>query len=86
MILHTNFEKNQKTLKNQPKLKESCNTANFKINSLRLLTNNPLKINGLEKHGVKILERVPLTVKSTKHNVAQLNAKREKMGHMYPAA
>ena len=48
---------------------------------MRLLTNNPKKIAGLEGFGLKIVERVPITIVPTKHNLTYMNTKRDKMGH-----
>ena len=48
---------------------------------IRLLTNNPKKIVGLEGYGLKVTERVPLVVKPNKANARYLRTKREKMGH-----
>ena len=50
---------------------------------MRLLTNNPKKIAGLEGFGLKIVERVPVQIEPTKYNLAYMNTKRDKMGHMY---
>jgi 3,4-dihydroxy 2-butanone 4-phosphate synthase / GTP cyclohydrolase II len=55
--------------------------ADLKIKSLRLLTNNPKKIEGLEKYEIKIVERIPLTVKPTEENKEYLKTKKEKLGH-----
>jgi 3,4-dihydroxy 2-butanone 4-phosphate synthase/GTP cyclohydrolase II len=49
---------------------------------IRLLTNNPAKIEGLDKYGIKIVERVSIVLPSTPHNVRYLNTKRDKMKHM----
>jgi 3,4-dihydroxy 2-butanone 4-phosphate synthase / GTP cyclohydrolase II len=51
-----------------------------------LLTNNPAKIEGLERHGVEIVERVPLWVSPNPSNLGYLRTKREKMGHLFPMA
>jgi len=51
------------------------------IRSVELLTNNPLKINGLLKNGVIISKRVPHFVKSTKEAQDYLATKQAKMGH-----
>ena len=50
---------------------------------MRLLTNNPKKIAGLEGFGLKIVERVPITIEPTKYNRTYMNTKRDKMGHMF---
>jgi len=56
------------------------------VRRARLLTNNPAKIEGLERHGVEVAERVPLRISPNPSNVAYLRTKREKMGHLFPAA
>jgi 3,4-dihydroxy 2-butanone 4-phosphate synthase/GTP cyclohydrolase II len=48
---------------------------------MRLLTNNPTKRAGLEGYGLAIVERVPLQTLATKHNIAYLRTKKEKLGH-----
>ncbi len=52
------------------------------IKSIRLLTNNPRKIVGLEGYGIKISERVSLQIDSNPHNEKYLNTKRCRMGHL----
>jgi 3,4-dihydroxy 2-butanone 4-phosphate synthase/GTP cyclohydrolase II len=52
------------------------------LSSIRLMTNNPRKLVGLEGYGLTISERVPLEVKPTTANVSYLRAKREKLGHI----
>jgi 3,4-dihydroxy 2-butanone 4-phosphate synthase/GTP cyclohydrolase II len=52
---------------------------------MRLMTNNPKKIIGLEGYGLSVTEQVPITVKANRHNASYLQAKREKMGHLIPA-
>lgn len=52
------------------------------IHEMRLLTNNPKKIVGLESYGLKIVERVPLEVGRNETNDRYLSTKREKLGHM----
>jgi 3,4-dihydroxy 2-butanone 4-phosphate synthase / GTP cyclohydrolase II len=52
------------------------------IRSIRLLTNNPRKVVGLEGHGLKIVERVPIQIPPGEHNASYLRTKREKLGHM----
>jgi len=52
------------------------------LHKIRLLTNNPKKIVGLEGYGLKIVEQVPIKVKPNPHNARYLKAKREKMGHL----
>lgn len=55
--------------------------ADLGLKNIRLLTNNPKKIVGLEGHGLKVVERIPLEVPPTKANKRYLKTKKEKMGH-----
>ena len=50
------------------------------------LANNPAKIAGLERYGVEVVERVPLGISPNPSNLAYLQTKREKMGHLFPEA
>ena len=52
------------------------------ISKLRLMTNNPRKIVGLEGYGLTVVERVPLLTRPTAANFGYLETKREKMGHL----
>jgi len=52
------------------------------LSSLRLITNNPRKIVGLEAYGLKVTERVPLQVGECETNRVYLETKRDKMGHL----
>jgi len=52
------------------------------LSSMRLMTNNPAKIVGLEGYGLKVVERVPLEVKPTSQNIDYLRTKREKLAHL----
>jgi 3,4-dihydroxy 2-butanone 4-phosphate synthase/GTP cyclohydrolase II len=52
------------------------------LKTIRLLTNNPKKIVGLEGYGLEIVEQVPIKVKANPHNVKYLSTKREKLGHL----
>jgi GTP cyclohydrolase II len=49
--------------------------------SVRLMTNNPLKVTGIEKAGVKVCDRLSHWVGENQHNAAYLGVKRRKMGH-----
>jgi 3,4-dihydroxy 2-butanone 4-phosphate synthase/GTP cyclohydrolase II len=51
------------------------------VRKMRLLTNNPSKRIGLEAYGLEIVERVPIKVGRSEHNVFYLNTKRDKLGH-----
>ncbi len=55
--------------------------ADLGLSTIRLLTNNPRKIEGLKKYGIEIVRRVPLVIKSNKINKSYLKAKKEKLGH-----
>ena len=52
------------------------------VRSVRLITNNPAKIDGLERHGIPVTERVPLTVTPNDHSAGYLQTKVERMNHM----
>ena len=54
----------------------------FNIKKIRLMTNNPRKIKGLEEKGIEITERIPLIVKPNGHNKNYLETKKEKLDHM----
>jgi 3,4-dihydroxy 2-butanone 4-phosphate synthase/GTP cyclohydrolase II len=51
------------------------------IRNIRLLTNNPRKIVGLEGYGLKVVERVPLQIEPNPVNYKYLKAKKDKLGH-----
>ncbi len=52
------------------------------LKQIRLLTNNPRKVIGLEGYGIEIVERIPIILPSSEHNQGYLRTKREKMGHL----
>jgi 3,4-dihydroxy 2-butanone 4-phosphate synthase / GTP cyclohydrolase II len=56
--------------------------ADLGLKTIRLLTNNPRKVVGLEGYGLEIVEQVPIRVKPNPHNTRYLNTKREKLGHL----
>ncbi len=56
------------------------------VREMRLITNNPKKIAGLEGYGLAIVDRVPLHVDQTPHSARYLETKRDKMGHLFETA
>ncbi len=56
--------------------------ADLGLSTIRIMTNNPRKIAGLDGYGLKVLERIPLQVEPREENVRYLEVKREKLGHL----
>jgi len=54
----------------------------LRVRSIRLLTNNPEKIEQLTKHGINVVERLPLIIEPTEHNRAYLEIKTQRSGHL----
>ncbi len=52
------------------------------IRRVRLLTNNPQKVEGLERYGIEVVERRPLETQPHENNVGYLATKRDKLGHL----
>jgi 3,4-dihydroxy 2-butanone 4-phosphate synthase/GTP cyclohydrolase II len=52
------------------------------LSSIRVLTNNPMKLVGLEGYGLQIVERVPIVPAPSEENRAYLDVKRDKLGHL----
>ena len=52
------------------------------VRKMRILTNNPKKIIGLEGYGVEMVERVPIVIEPNEKNIRYLETKKEKMGHL----
>ncbi|UKL12845.1 bifunctional 3,4-dihydroxy-2-butanone-4-phosphate synthase/GTP cyclohydrolase II [Dissulfurimicrobium hydrothermale] len=52
------------------------------VRRMRLMTNNPKKIVGLEGYGLKVVERVPIEIAPQEENINYLKCKKEKMGHL----
>ena len=52
------------------------------IRKMRLMTNNPKKVIGLNAYGIEIVERVPIEIKSNPENENYLQTKRDKLGHL----
>jgi 3,4-dihydroxy 2-butanone 4-phosphate synthase/GTP cyclohydrolase II len=55
--------------------------AELGITTMRLLTNNPKKVSGVEAYGLKVTEQVPIEMPPHPENVRYLAAKRDKLGH-----
>lgn len=56
------------------------------VRQLRVLTNNPKKLAGLQGYGIEVVEQVPMVVEPNPHNEKYLRVKRDKMGHLLPGA
>jgi len=56
--------------------------ADLGLRGIRLLTNNPKKVVGLEGYGLKVVETVPIIVPPTPYNRGYLEAKQKKLGHL----
>lgn len=57
--------------------------ADLGVSRIKLLTNNPKKIEGLERYGLEIAERVPIEIKPNAINKKYLKTKKEKLGHYF---
>ena len=57
--------------------------SSLDIDKVKLITNNPDKVKGLEESGIGVEERISLTVAPTKHNKEYLNVKEDSMGHLF---
>jgi GTP cyclohydrolase II len=53
------------------------------VNQVRLLSNNPEKVEALERAGVEVVERVPCEVEPSRHAEEYLKTKKEKLGHLF---
>lgn len=58
--------------------------ADLGLRRLKLMTNNPSKVAGLQGYGLEIVEHVPIVADPTPHNTKYLETKREKLGHKLP--
>jgi len=56
--------------------------ADLGVRKMRLMTNNPKKIIGLEGYGLTITERVPIEIKPNESNIKYLTTKKKKLGHL----
>ena len=57
--------------------------STLKVSSVRLMTNNPSKVEGLESSGIKVEKRIPLTITPSEHNKEYLLVKEASMGHLF---
>ncbi|MCG6936684.1 MAG: GTP cyclohydrolase II [Gammaproteobacteria bacterium] len=71
------FEEDQRTYEVAVQLLEA-----FRIKSINLITNNPLKIGELRKYGINIKRRIPIHIKPNVHNKDYIKIKMEKMNHL----
>ncbi|MEV7971365.1 bifunctional 3,4-dihydroxy-2-butanone-4-phosphate synthase/GTP cyclohydrolase II [Sphaerisporangium sp. NPDC088356] len=55
--------------------------ADLGVKSVRVLTNNPAKLRGLDGYGIKVLGREPMPVAANEYNIKYLTAKRDRLGH-----
>ena len=60
----------------------SAMANHLKIKTVDLMTNNPKKIDALEKSGLKVSKRIPIRIESNTHNKNYLNTKVKKLGHL----
>ena len=56
------------------------------VTQVLLMTNNPLKVDALQSHGILVTERIPLMTGMNAHNLGYMQTKQEKMGHMLRVA
>jgi len=56
--------------------------ADLGLNKIRLITNNPKKVIGLEGYGIEVMETVPIIIPPNPHNRRYLETKQKKMGHV----
>ena len=52
------------------------------VRKIRLMTNNPKKIVGLQGYGLEVVERIPIEIKPGSRNLVYLKTKKKKMGHL----
>jgi 3,4-dihydroxy 2-butanone 4-phosphate synthase/GTP cyclohydrolase II len=56
--------------------------VNLGLKKIRLITNNPRKIVGIEGYGLEVVERVPIEIVPQESNVHYLGTKKAKLGHL----
>jgi 3,4-dihydroxy 2-butanone 4-phosphate synthase/GTP cyclohydrolase II len=52
------------------------------VRKMRVLTNNPRKLIGIEGYGMEVVEQIPIRIKANRHNARYLRTKKEKLGHL----
>jgi 3,4-dihydroxy 2-butanone 4-phosphate synthase / GTP cyclohydrolase II len=52
------------------------------VHRMRLMSNNPRKVRGLDRYGLEVVERVALPPRTTSENLTYLRTKRERLGHV----
>ena len=60
----------------------ACMLKQLGVKSIDLITNNPLKIAGLQEEGIAVRRRIPSLAQSNPHNIGYLRTKRERTGHL----
>ncbi|MDP3773633.1 MAG: bifunctional 3,4-dihydroxy-2-butanone-4-phosphate synthase/GTP cyclohydrolase II [Gemmatimonadales bacterium] len=53
------------------------------VRSIRILTNNPMKLVGVDGYGLEVVERLPIVPPRTEENAGYLDVKRDKLGHLF---
>jgi 3,4-dihydroxy 2-butanone 4-phosphate synthase/GTP cyclohydrolase II len=53
------------------------------VTKVRLLTNNPKKIDGLTRYGIEVVERLPLEIPPHQGTIRYLRTKQQKLGHLF---
>lgn len=53
------------------------------VQKIRLMTNNPSKLQGISRYGIEVTEREPLEIQPSPHNITYLKTKRDKLGHLF---
>ena len=56
---------------------------NLGVRSIRILTNNPMKLVGVDGYGLEVVERLPIVPPRTEENAGYLDVKRDKLGHLF---
>jgi len=52
------------------------------LKTIKLITNNPKKVNAMKEYGIEVAERIPLEIKSNRYNEKYLKTKKERLGHI----